>query len=353
MKTNEKTIKTRPKKEIEKQPLKKEIKILVNLDRCSQNWKALSQVLPKCPAWKKKVKPVVEIRETSSETQVKLEESTQEVYSNKIWFDVDKNLIPDSDSENIKSDESGKNSTVEKAVKLTKRIAIDCEMVGVSENGQDSIVARVSLVNELGECVYDKYVIPTEKVTDFRTNVSGIRPNDVKKENNAIHLSQVQKEVTEILNGRILVGHAIHNDLKVLFLSHPKKKIRDTQKCKVFRRQSKSIGSLASLKQLAKVLLGTDIQSGEHDSVKDAQVTMRLYTTYRKEWEQDIRLGKSAKSTNDSKIDKIENTSKIINGQFKNDEINIKTGNESHKRYLTNKLSKRSNNFNKKKFFKK
>jgi len=28
----------------------------------------------------------------------------------------------------------------------------------------------------------------------------------------------VQKEVADILNGRILVGHALHNDLKVIWL---------------------------------------------------------------------------------------------------------------------------------------
>lgn len=70
----------------------------------------------------------------------------------------------------------------------------------------------------------------------------------------AVDLYTVQKEVIEILKGRILVGHALHNDLKVrrlwhinilyflrleslsytemlvqvLMLSHPKKSIRDT-----------------------------------------------------------------------------------------------------------------------------
>lgn len=53
---------------------------------------------------------------------------------------------------------------------------MDCEMVGVGLNGEDSILARASLVNHFGHCVYDKYVKPTEKVTDYRTAVSGIRP---------------------------------------------------------------------------------------------------------------------------------------------------------------------------------
>lgn len=59
-------------------------------------------------------------------------------------------------------------------------MAIDCEMVGVGPTGEDSIVARVSLVNQFGKCIYDKHVKPTEKVTDYRTAFSGVRPEDIK-----------------------------------------------------------------------------------------------------------------------------------------------------------------------------
>ena len=38
----------------------------------------------------------------------------------------------------------------------------------------------------------------------------------------------VQKEVSDLMNGRVLVGHALSNDLNVLFLSHPKVDTRDT-----------------------------------------------------------------------------------------------------------------------------
>lgn len=62
---------------------------------------------------------------------------------------------------------------------LTKALAVDCEMVGVGPKGEESIVARVSLVNQYGKCVYDKYVKPTQPVTDYRTAVSGIRPDDL------------------------------------------------------------------------------------------------------------------------------------------------------------------------------
>lgn len=63
--------------------------------------------------------------------------------------------------------------------RLTKALAMDCEMVGVGPKGEESIVARVSLVNQHGWCVYDKHVKPTQPVTDYRTAVSGIRPADL------------------------------------------------------------------------------------------------------------------------------------------------------------------------------
>ena len=42
-------------------------------------------------------------------------------------------------------------------------------MVGVGEKGSDSILARISIVNQFGNCVYDKFVKPTEEVVDYRT----------------------------------------------------------------------------------------------------------------------------------------------------------------------------------------
>ncbi|XP_045145296.1 RNA exonuclease 4 [Echinops telfairi] len=95
---------------------------------------------------------------------------------------------------------------------LTRALALDCEMVGVGPTGEDSMAARVSLVNQHGKCVYDKYIRPTEPVTDYRTAISGIRPQDLQQ---GEELAVVQREVAGLLEGRLLVGHALHNDLKV------------------------------------------------------------------------------------------------------------------------------------------
>ncbi|XP_004454605.1 RNA exonuclease 4 [Dasypus novemcinctus] len=167
---------------------------------------------------------------------------------------------------------------------LTKALALDCEMVGVGPKGEESVVARVSLVNQFGKRVYDKYVKPPEPVTDYRTAVSGIRPENLQQ---GEEFEVVQKEVAEMLKGRILVGHALHNDLKVLFLDHPKKKIRDTQKYKPFKKQVKS--GRPSLKLLSEKILGIRVQQSEHCSIQDAQAAMRLYVMVKKEWESAAR----------------------------------------------------------------
>ncbi|XP_015500336.2 RNA exonuclease 4 [Parus major] len=167
---------------------------------------------------------------------------------------------------------------------LTRAVAMDCEMVGVGPKGEDSILARVSIVNQFGKCVYDKYVKPTEKVTDYRTAVSGIRPQNL---NTGEDFKVVQKEVAEILKGRILVGHALQNDLKVLLLDHPQKKIRDTQRYKPFKQRVKS--SRPSLKLLCERLLNVQVQTAEHCSIQDAQAAMRLYTLEKKKWEAAVR----------------------------------------------------------------
>ena len=64
--------------------------------------------------------------------------------------------------------------------RLTRAVAIDCEMVGVGPDGEHSILARVSIVNHFGKLIYDRFVKPTEEVTDYRTAFSGVRPEDVK-----------------------------------------------------------------------------------------------------------------------------------------------------------------------------
>jgi hypothetical protein len=117
-------------------------------------------------------------------------------------------------------------------------------------------------------------------------------------------LSEVQPRVAALLSGRLLVGHALRNDLKALLLSHPRRLIRDTATYVPLMRAAPHVGGptaaarrgrAAKLKDLAAAHLGLTIQSGEHSPVEDARAALLLYQRYIKEWEASLTSrGKAA-----------------------------------------------------------
>jgi len=166
-------------------------------------------------------------------------------------------------------------------------LAIDCEYVGAGFEGRDDILARVSIVDVNGSVLYDKYVIPTEEVTDYRTQVSGIRPGHLER---GEPKPQVQLEVSKLLNGSIVVGHGLNNDFKVLGFPHPAEMTRDTARYKPLREILKDKPrKTPSLKLLAYKILGVQIQQGEHDSITDARTALRIYQLHQTQWDQEVR----------------------------------------------------------------
>ncbi|KAL2137225.1 hypothetical protein VTI74DRAFT_6436 [Chaetomium olivicolor] len=161
-------------------------------------------------------------------------------------------------------------------VELGKYVGIDCEMVGVGDGGYEDALARVSLVDFHGRQVYDSYVKPRERVVDWRTHVSGVGPKHMAK---ARTFEEVKAEIAELLKGRIIVGHDVKHDLKVLELDHPSKMIRDTAKFSQFRKYGH--GPKPALKVLARELLGVEIQTGQHSSIEDARVAMLLFRKHK------------------------------------------------------------------------
>jgi len=167
---------------------------------------------------------------------------------------------------------------------------MDCEMVGVGEGGVESVLARVSIVNFHGHLVLDRFVRSREKVTDHRTAVSGIRPEDIRGPGaffffffffsatfsdslllsllllGAKSFEEVQKECAAVFKDRIVVGHALVNDFQALLLPHPRRLIRDTSAYPPFKKVAN--GMTPSMRMLAKKFLGMQIQKGEHSSVR-------------------------------------------------------------------------------------
>ncbi|KAL4646766.1 Interferon-stimulated 20 kDa exonuclease-like 2-like [Arapaima gigas] len=168
---------------------------------------------------------------------------------------------------------------------VLKYLAIDCEMVGTGPKGCQNELARCSIVSYNGDVVYDRYIKPTAPVTDFRTRWSGITRAHLK---NAKPFTQARNEILKILKGKVVVGHAIHNDFKSLSYSHPSSLTRDTSRIPLLNKKAGfPERQPASLKKLTKALLNRDIQADRsgHSSVEDARAAMELYKIVEVEWE--------------------------------------------------------------------
>ncbi|XP_075063862.1 apoptosis-enhancing nuclease-like [Mixophyes fleayi] len=173
-------------------------------------------------------------------------------------------------------------------LKPGKCVAIDCEMVGTGPGGRIGALARCSVVNYMGDVVYDKYIKPELPILDYRTRWSGITKCHMK---NATSFKTAQKEILRILKDKRVIGHAVHNDFKVLKYFHPSEQTRDTSKMGILNQIAGiATNRSASLKSLALQILHKRIQIGNkgHSSVEDAQTCMELYKLVEEQVEQDL-----------------------------------------------------------------
>ena len=212
--------------------------------------------------------------------------SSSSIKNNKKDNDL-KNLTKNQkNSSNLNQNISSKpKKIIDSEIKL-KYVGLDCEMVGVGLSGNKSVLARACLVDWDGNVIYDKFVRPSEYVTDFRTKYSGIRKEDFRKDSNAITLEECQKDIAKILKNKIVVGHSLKNDFNVLLLRHSRNMIRDTATYRPYMRNS--FGNKykpRALRDLAKQYLQTTIQDGEHDPGVDARTAMELYKLEYNNWE--------------------------------------------------------------------
>lgn len=73
---------------------------------------------------------------------------------------------------------------------------MDCEMVGVGP-GRQSGLARCSIVDFHGSVLYDEFIRPEGKITDYRTRVSGVTPQHMES---ATPFAVARPEVSEGLH---------------------------------------------------------------------------------------------------------------------------------------------------------
>ncbi len=166
-------------------------------------------------------------------------------------------------------------------------VALDCEMVGVGPHGSRSSVAKVTLVAMDGTVLLDDFVRQEEEVTDYRTFVSGVTAHDL--ETAPWTMDECRMRVLDLIDDRVLIGHALKNDLRALSISHPWYLTRDTAKFEPFMQTRFDDGILwpRKLKDLVKERLGREIQTPgvPHSAYEDAMAAMDLYRTVRRKWE--------------------------------------------------------------------
>lgn len=114
----------------------------------------------------------------------------------------------------------------------TNIVSLDCEMVGCGAKGKTSALARCSIVDYLGNIIYDSYIKPMKPVTDYRTKWSGIKRIHLS---NATPFPEARKLIKRHLSGKYIVGHDLKNDFHAIkFSTHPLL-IKDTSTCLALR----------------------------------------------------------------------------------------------------------------------
>lgn len=167
-----------------------------------------------------------------------------------------------------------------KKLKNNRVIAIDCEMV--EGESVEHMLARVSLVDYEGRIVYDVYVKPREEVKDYRTSITGITKEVLRRKGE--DFDTVRRKVVELLRNKLVVGHAVHHDFQALDLEQPARNtIRDT--CTFSELRPPNRKQTPSLRLLAEYWLDKSVQGGSHSSVEDARTAMMLYKRVEESWE--------------------------------------------------------------------
>jgi len=172
------------------------------------------------------------------------------------------------------------------ALELHGAVGLDCEFVGVGRNtagigGDRNALARVSVVLEGGRVLLDTTVRVDEPVVDFRIHVTGLTQATLDA---GISRAEARAWVMHFVYGRIVVGHSLSHDWKVLDYTHPPELVRDTARFPPLRLPH-APRKVPSLGDLTEAWLGRTIQDGVHDSVEDAAAALELYMQRRSEWD--------------------------------------------------------------------
>lgn len=148
--------------------------------------------------------------------------------------------------------------------------SLDCEMCITDQKIFE--VTRITVVNESEEVILESFVLPSNPITDYVTEYSGVRKEDL--EGVTTTLQDIRQKLKEILPpDAILIGQSLNADLVALGIRHPY--VIDTSV--IYNLTGVRIHK-SSLKHLARKFLSIHIQTSEsgHCSREDAIAVLRL-----------------------------------------------------------------------------
>lgn len=153
-----------------------------------------------------------------------------------------------------------------------KAVGIDCEMCYTNLGFEMMKVSITDFKSQKG--LIDCVVHPDgDLVIDLNSHVSGV--TEIPK--SAMTFDEVMIKLAELTDeDTIIVGHGLENDLNVLRLIYPK--IVDT--AIILSENQVDPRRKDPLKQLAWKYLSENIQLGEHDSLEDAIIPMRIIKAF-------------------------------------------------------------------------
>ncbi|KAF3936936.1 hypothetical protein ABW19_dt0207512 [Dactylella cylindrospora] len=145
-------------------------------------------------------------------------------------------------------------------------------------------LARVSVLRGNGEfeglAFIDDYIHTKEPVVDYLTLFSGIEPGDLdpaRSKHALVSLKVAYKKLWILLNlGCVFVGHGLLKDFRIINIHVPKEQVLDTVDIYFKKARQRKL----SLRFLAYYFLRENIQTGNHDSIEDANTALRLYKKY-------------------------------------------------------------------------
>jgi len=192
-------------------------------------------------------------------------------------------------------------NSLDQLASLEREIAIDAEFVLMQEEQSEDThggmkrqispnefgVARISLIGTEKESQAERYLMDdyittnSSDIVNYLTQFSGIQPGDLDRKTSKHHLVSLKTAYLKLRylvdSGYTFVGHGLSKDFSTINIVVPSKQVVDT--VTLFHLENQR---MISLRFLASVLLGIDIQQQTHDSIEDSRAALHLYRMYRK-----------------------------------------------------------------------